>query len=92
MTSHRRTQPLAVASLVAGILGSFLLPILGSITAIVTGHLARARIARGDGDGDGMAIAGLTLGWLSLAFWLLSAVLLLAFGIDTSSLVPTAGH
>jgi len=81
-----------VASLVAGILGCFILPIIGSVTAIVTGHLARARIARGDGGGNGLALTGLTLGWLSLALWLLSAVLLLVFGLDTSSIYPAATH
>ncbi|HEY9253744.1 MAG TPA: DUF4190 domain-containing protein [Stenotrophomonas sp.] len=89
MSSQRRTQPLAIVSLVSGIFGCLILPILGSVVAIVTGHLARARIARDGSDGSGLAVAGLSLGWLSLAFWLLSALLLVGFGVDTASLYPS---
>ncbi len=89
MSSQRKTLPLAIVSLVSGIFGCLILPILGSVVAIVTGHLARARIARDGSDGSGLAGAGLSLGWLSLAFWLLSALLLVGFGVDTASL-PTS--
>lgn len=90
MSSQRKTQPLAIVSLVAGIFGCLILPIIGSVVAIVAGHLARARIARDGSDGDGLAVTGLSLGWLSLTFWLLSALLLLGFGVDTASLYPDA--
>ena len=87
----RQTSPLAVLSLVAGILGWSLLPFLGSIAAVVTGHLARARIRAEPAryEGDGLAIAGLILGWLSIALWLVGvAVFVLFFG----GLVWLAGH
>ncbi|WP_040151891.1 DUF4190 domain-containing protein, partial [Xanthomonas citri] len=38
----RQTSAMAIVSLVAGILGWTLIPFLGSICAIITGHLARA--------------------------------------------------
>ncbi len=42
----RQNSTLAIISLVAGILGWTLLPFLGSLVAIVTGHLARKESAR----------------------------------------------
>jgi hypothetical protein len=57
---------LAVASLVFGILGTTVLLIVGSIVAIVCGHLAVARIRRSGGRiaGHGMAVTGIFLGYI----------------------------
>ncbi|OOG38164.1 DUF4190 domain-containing protein [Rhodanobacter sp. C05] len=78
-----RTSSLAVVSLVFGILSWCLVPFIGAIVAIVCGHLARGEIRRapdGSGiEGDGMAIAGLVLGYVHLAFWVL--VLLVVLGV-----------
>ena len=65
----RTTSPMAIISLVAGILGWTLLPFLGSIVAVVTGHIARGEIRRAPErlEGDGMAIAGLILGYAGIA-------------------------
>jgi hypothetical protein len=75
------TSPLAITSLVSGVLGWTLLPLLGSLVAGVTGHMARSEIRRAGGSlgGDGLAIAGLVLGWLALAFAVLGIAMLLAF-------------
>ncbi len=69
----RQTSSYAVISLVAGILGWTLLPFLGSLGAIIFGHMARGEIRRSNGqlDGDGLAVTGLVLGWLSVALWVL---------------------
>jgi len=60
---------LAIASLVLGILG-FILLFLSSIPAIITGHIALARIRRSQGriGGQNIAIAGLACGYFSLIF------------------------
>ncbi len=81
MNAPRQTSTLAVVSLVSGILGWILLPWIGSLVAIVTGHLARGEIRRAPGalDGDGMAVAGLVLGYAMFALTLLGLVLLLLF-------------
>ena len=65
----RQTSTLAVISLVAGLLGWTLLPFLGSIVAVICGHMARKeiRLAPDRLEGDGLAIAGLVLGYLSIA-------------------------
>ena len=81
MNAPRQTSTLAVVSLVFGILGWILLPWIGSLVAIVTGHMARGEIRRSPGalDGDGMAIAGLVLGYAMFALTFLGLVLLLLF-------------
>ncbi|KRG63883.1 membrane protein [Stenotrophomonas humi] len=77
----RQTSSYAVISLVAGILGWTLLPFLGSICAIIFGHMGRGEIRRSDGqmEGDGLAIAGLILGWLSVAMWVIGILLFIVF-------------
>ncbi|HEY9143346.1 MAG TPA: DUF4190 domain-containing protein [Arenimonas sp.] len=74
----RQTSALAITSLVSGLLGWTFLPLVGSLVAIITGHMARAEIQRSNGqvDGDGLAIAGLVLGWLVIA---ISVLTVLAF-------------
>lgn len=59
---------LAVTSLVTGILSWVLVPILGAIIAVITGHLAKREIRESAGrlGGDGMATAGLILGYIHL--------------------------
>jgi hypothetical protein len=76
------SSPSAVASLVFGVLAWTVLPVIGAIVAIACGHIARAEIRRappGSLDGDGMAVAGLVLGWLQVGFGLL--VLTFLFGL-----------
>jgi hypothetical protein len=74
------TSSLAIVSLVFGILSWCVLPFIGAIVAVVCGHLARSEIRRsadGSMEGDGMAVAGLVLGYLHL----LLCVLLIVIGI-----------
>ena len=60
---------MAIASLVLGILGWTILPGLASIAAVITGHMAKNEIKSSMNQlgGDGMATAGLVLGYTSIA-------------------------
>ena len=62
-TAH--TSGTAIASLVMGIAGWTLLPLVGSILAIVFGYAARREIRHRPDQlaGDGLAVVGLVLGW-----------------------------
>ena len=77
----KTTSTLAVVSLVAGILGWTLLPLIGSLGAIITGHMARGEIRRSAGaiDGNGYAIAGLVLGWGSVIVSIVGVLLVVMF-------------
>lgn len=71
---RRRTNSLAVASLVCGLAQPFLG--LTTIPAIVLGYAARGQIRRTGEDGDGLATAGLVLGWIGAAIAVLVILLL----------------
>ncbi|MEV5438681.1 DUF1707 and DUF4190 domain-containing protein [Streptomyces sp. NPDC052682] len=75
-----RTNGKAVGAAVCGLL---CVPTFGltGIPAVVLGHAARAEIRRRDELGDGLALTGLVLGWLSTAGWALVLVLLMAVSI-----------
>ncbi|SHK58514.1 protein of unknown function [Actinacidiphila paucisporea] len=60
------TNGQAVASLVCGICGAFTMG-LAAIPAVILGHRAKKEIRRTGQQGEGMAIAGLILGYLTLA-------------------------
>ena len=63
-----RTSTLAIISLIGGITGFTILPFLGAIVAIITGHMAHSEIKKSAGmiTGKGMATAGLIMGYLVL--------------------------
>jgi hypothetical protein len=65
----RQTSTLAIISLIAGICGWTVLPTLGAIVAVITGHMAKNEIrdSRGALTGDGLATGGLILGYVHLA-------------------------
>lgn len=73
------TSGMAIASLVLGIGGLTVLPLLGSIVAIILGYMARKDIRQRPDQvsGDGLALAGIVLGWISVG---LAVVGLLIFG------------
>ncbi|MCX7556866.1 DUF4190 domain-containing protein [Xanthomonadaceae bacterium JHOS43] len=76
----RQTSALAIVSLICGVVSWVLLPLLGAIVAVVTGHMARSEI-RGAPErleGDGLAIAGMVLGYLQLALLLLGVLFIVA--------------
>jgi hypothetical protein len=80
-TSMKRTSTKAIVSAIAGVLGWTLLPFLGSVTAIVAGHMARAEIRRNPDtiEGDAWALAGLVLGWLSVIVTVVGILFLILF-------------
>ena len=89
----RETSALAITSLVSGLLGWTFLPLVGSLVAIVTGHMARAEIRRANGqiEGDGLAIAGLVLGWLVVAISVLTVLVFVLFLGGLAALMAVLG-
>ncbi len=82
---------LAILSLITGILGLFILPIVGSIAAIVSGNIAlnQFKLLTQPGGNEGLARAGVILGWIGLAIWLVGVVGALLFLMPAS--VVTSG-
>jgi hypothetical protein len=69
---ERRMNGLAIASFV---LGLFCIAWIGSILAVIFGHVALGQISRSRDTGRGLAIAGLVLGYIGLVFLLFYIVL-----------------
>lgn len=66
---YTRTSTTAILSLISGLLAWFGVFGLGGILAVIFGHLAKNEIKKGAGlvSGDGLATAGLVLGYLNIA-------------------------
>lgn len=71
--SPGHTNTLAILSLVLGFMG-------GGLLSVVLGHIAKSQIRRTRESGDGLATAGLILGY----FWLLVSVIFVISSIVSS--------
>lgn len=82
-----KTSPLAIWSLVLGILGLVLLVVcvgpLFAIPGVICGHLAYSRIKRSGGvlTGEGIALAGIITGYVSIALALVWIPLMIAIAV-----------
>ena len=75
---RRRTEPLAIVSFVLAGISPFTFGAT-SVPAVITGHLALARIRRSGDEGRGFAIAGLVVG--HVVFGLIVLVIIAVLGI-----------
>lgn len=74
----QRTSGYAIASLILGIAGFFVFPIVPSILAVVFGQKARDELRRNPSlGGEGLATAGIVLGWVGIALVGIGLVFLL---------------
>jgi hypothetical protein len=81
--AQRRTNGLAIAALVVSLVSLLSCPFAGAV-GIYLGNRARNEIRSTGEDGDGMAQAGIIVGWIAVAF----VILWLCFGaIMISSVV-----
>jgi hypothetical protein len=79
-SSSGKAHPLALASLICGLLGVTCVMGFGSIFAIILGHIALSQIARSQPQKPGkwMAITGLCLGYAMVALLFIALVVYLA--------------
>lgn len=84
--SYQTAQPsppnsgLAIGSLIASILGLTALPTIGSIVGLILGYMARRQIEESMGrmGGEGMAKAGIIIGWVGVGLTVLGVCLVVA--------------
>lgn len=74
----RGTNALAIASLACGA-GQAIFGPLPTIPAVVMGHMARRQIRQTGEDGDGLALAGLILGYAGLALLVIGLAVIVLF-------------
>ncbi len=75
------TSTMAMVSLVAGILGFTIFPVLGGIVALFTGYAARkeTRAVPALASGDGLATAGIIMGWIQIGLAIVSICCFIAY-------------
>jgi hypothetical protein len=74
---------LATISMISGILGFLVFPVVGSIVAILTGYAARkeTRANPPTASGDGMATAGIVMGWVQIGLTVIGACCVVAYAV-----------
>jgi len=84
---EKKSSGLAVTSLILGIFAFICLGILSGIPAIICGHIARGKIQREPlrYEGAGAALAGLILGYVSVATTLIVIPILAALALPAIS-------
>ena len=97
LSSYRPAAPtstLAIVSMVFGILAWCVLPFIGAIIAIICGHLARSEIRRAPDrlEGDGLAIAGLILGYAAIVMAVVAVIAFVLFFGGLAWLIAMSGN
>lgn len=91
-SSESETNVLALVSLIAGVVSWVAIPLIGGIVAIVTGHMARGEIREGKGTGDGLALAGIILGYLNLVVSCVLPLVIFFFIFGFAGLIAIFGE
>jgi hypothetical protein len=80
-----KTNSLAIASLVCGIIQIAFVGILAAIPAIILGHIARRQIRQTGERGAGMAMAGLVLGYIGVALTVVGIIAIIAVAAHSNT-------
>lgn len=72
-----KTNTLAIVSLVSSLAALVVLPFVGSLVGVITGHMSLSQIKRTGENGRGLALAGTIVGWVGLGFIVLGLLLFL---------------
>ncbi|HEY4152424.1 MAG TPA: DUF4190 domain-containing protein [Pseudolysinimonas sp.] len=83
-----RTNPLAIVSFVASLAAVFLW-FFGSLTAIITGHIALNQIKKTGEAGHGFALAGLIIGYVGIG---LTAIIVVFYVVVFVALISTGSY
>ena len=69
------TSGMAIASLILGIAGLTVVPAIGSVLALILGYMAKRDIRQrpDEASGEGLATAGIVLGWIGVVLAVLAA-------------------
>jgi hypothetical protein len=80
---------MAIISLISGIAAWFMIPLIGAIVAIITGHVAKREIRESGGRTDGETYATLGL-WLGYAQMVLGLIVLAFVLLVVVAAIPMA--
>jgi hypothetical protein len=87
------TSPLAIVSVIAGVLGFSAVPVIGGIVALITGYLARkdTKASPPTASGDGLAVAGIIMGWIQVGLAVISICCFAAYFVFVLGAVALEG-
>lgn len=85
----RKTNVLAIVSLIASISGFVILPFIGPIVGVITGHISLGQIKKTGEEGRGLALAGLIVGYVGIALAIIGTIALIAWIAWVSSTYGT---
>lgn len=78
----KKNNQMAIISLVSGILAWTILPVIGSLAAVICGHMARKQLATNPQEtGGNLAVIGLILGYAQLVVFVLVLLVMIFGGI-----------
>jgi len=88
------TSTLAVISLVAGILGFSILPVIATAVALITGYMARkeTRAVPPTASGDGMATAGIIMGYIQVGLIVIGICCFIAYFVFIVGAIATTNQ
>lgn len=84
VTGYAPTNPLAIASLVCGLTQFLGFWVVTGIPAIIMGHISRRQIRERGEQGDGMALAGLILGYIGLVLAIIFTIIIIVAVVAVS--------
>jgi hypothetical protein len=82
-----KTNALAIVSLVSAVAAFVVLPFIGSLVAVITGHIALRQLKTSGESGRGMALGGTITGWVSLGL----GIVVIAFFVFIAIAAAAAG-
>jgi hypothetical protein len=74
-----KTNTLAIVSLIASIAAFIIVPFVGSVVGVITGHMSLNQLKTSGEQGRGMALAGTIVGWVGLGLAILGIIAAIAF-------------
>jgi hypothetical protein len=84
VAGYAPTNPLSIASLVCGLAQFLGFWVVTGIPAIIMGHIARRQIRERGEQGDGMALAGLILGYIGLVLGIVLTIFIIVAVVAVS--------
>ena len=73
-----KTNTLAIVSLISSLVGIFIVPFIGSIVGVITGHMSLSQIKRNGEQGRGLGLAGTIIGWVGIALGIILLIIIIA--------------
>ncbi|MBB2976752.1 hypothetical protein FHX49_002338 [Microbacterium endophyticum] len=70
---------MAIIAFVSSLVGMFVLPLIASIVAVITGHISLKQLKSSGESGRALALSGTIIGWVGVGIWALVIVGFLIF-------------